>query len=199
MRWENSSPNKIKGEQVKMAKWAEVSYLYEYDCKAYHRRLPKITDEHIKPNQLKMKISVATQVFSETYGKAMIDCYQKNQLPYDFNGTAQILLFFNDLFDSINGSNHPKNGTLKGSVNKDSSHFVFWEYAIDMLSKMDFINITNGNVDNASTVLKKFEATIRGYAELTRICFRANITHVSIRYSCNHKKLYFELIATRWF
>lgn len=181
-RWDISSSHKINEKKPKLASWTHVSTLYRKDIKGCYRRLPKITDEHISPDKLKMKVSVATQVFSETFGKVMIESCDRKQSPEEFIDTAQILLFFNDLFDSLNGSNHPQNNTLKGSVNESSLHFAFWDYALAMLTKMDFITKSTGDVNNKSTVLKKCESTIRGYAEITEICLNANMTDVSLRY-----------------
>lgn len=181
-RWNSPILNNNDEEKAKFASWSHVSDLYDLDCQGNYRRLRKITPEHIKPNKLKMKVSVATQVFSKTYGTFMMECCEQEQLPTNYSDTAQILLFFNDLYDSINGSNEPENDTLKGSVNEDSDHFQYWEYALKMLSKMNFIDKETNEVNNASTVLKKFESTIRGYIEIASKCLNLKMDDVPIRY-----------------
>lgn len=165
-----------------VASWEDVKALYELDRTGCHRFLPKITEQHIKPTKLKMKVCVATEVFSQTYGTVMLHCVEKEQIPAKSSGTAQLLLFINDLFDSLNGSGPVQIADLKGSIDENSVHFVFWEYALLMLSKMNFIDKTTGNINTRSTVLKRIESTIRGYQEVTRICFNLNINEVSLRY-----------------
>lgn len=179
-RW-NISQSKSSGSE-RTASWDDVQNLYELDQTGCHRFLPKITDQHMKPTKLKMKVCVATQVFSQTYGTVMLHCVEKKQLPAKSSATAQILLFFNDFFDSINGSGPAQMGSLKGSINKDSVHFVFWEWALFMLAKMNFIDKTTGRINSRSSVLNKIKSTIKGYQEVTRICLNNNIEEVPLRY-----------------
>lgn len=112
-----------KNEQERSASWADVEDFYDYNRKGTQRLLDKIHDEHIKPVKRKMKVDIAAQVFSRSYGRAMRICSDKKQLSRDFTGTADILCFFNDVFDSLNGGGVPKPNTLIGSINKSSYHF----------------------------------------------------------------------------
>lgn len=182
-RWHQSTP-KIYGTQ-QVASWDDVQRLFELDRIGCHRSLPKITDEHMKPAKLKMKVSVATQVFSQTYGTVMIASAKSKRMPDRSIGTGQMLLFINDLFDSINGSGPAEMGSLKGSVNEYSVHFAFWEWVLFMLAKMNYIDKTTGYVNCRSTVINKLESTIRGYQNVTRICLNKNVEEVSLRYFKN--------------
>lgn len=167
--------------EVKTATWDDVSDLYAFNLKASVPLLNKIHDEHINPQKDKMKVDKATQVFSESFGTVMLNCSKKNLLPRDFSSTAQILLFFNDLFDSMNGFGSPKEESLKGSIDQSSIHFVYWEYALSMLKEMEWIDKTSGRVSNRAKVLHKYQSTIKGYMEIIRICFSLNMSHVSLR------------------
>lgn len=100
-RWSSTDSNSINGKEGLKASWDDVKDLYY--LRGSKRLLLKIYPEHINPERLKMKVSTATQVFSQTYEKVMLHCSQMKQLR-DCSGTAQILMFFNDLFDSMNGS-----------------------------------------------------------------------------------------------
>lgn len=179
-RW-NVLTGKVYGKE-QVASWDDVQRVYDLDRLGCPRLLPKISDEHIKPQKLKMKVCVATQIFSQTYSTVMQTFAEKKLIPESSCATAQLLLFFNDLFDSANGSGPSQSGTLKGSINKDSSHFAFWEWALFMLPKMNFIDKLTGNVNSRSTVFDKIQSTIRGYEEVTRICLNNNIEEVSLRY-----------------
>lgn len=188
-RWKRSKNVNIHKEQF--ASWDHILALYSLDSGSTRRLVPKITEEHVRPSKLKMKVSVATQVFSATCAKVMLLLAEQKALPTNVCGTAEILYFFNDLFDSMNGSQTSQNETLRGSVNEHSPHFEFWEYALSMLSKMSFIEKTTGNSNNRSTILKKFQSTIRGYVEITKICMNLNMVNVAIRYQINFSKVAF--------
>lgn len=150
----------------RVASWRDVKDLYDFSRKSSQLLLPKIHDEHIKPIKMKMKVCIATQVFSRSYGRAMQTCSNLKQLPRDFTGTANLLHFFNDVFDSLNGGGIPKKNSLIGSISESSDHFEFWNYAVDMLKKMKFTDL-NGRKDS-SKVLSDYIVTIKGLSELTR-------------------------------
>lgn len=184
-RWSISGINlkkTVKGQRIRVAKWDHVERLYSQSLKGSTKLLPKISAEHINPNRSKMKVSVATQVFSETYGTTMLKFVDSQLLTKDYSDTAEVLLFFNDLFDSINGSSEYDDDNLKGPVTENSMHFAFWDYALDMLSKMKFYDKKTGKVTNRTAVLKHFESTIKGYIEICRKCLNLNMTEISIRY-----------------
>lgn len=164
------------------ATWDDIVDVYKFDSMGSQKLLKKITDEHIQPNKLKMKVSVAVQVFSQSYGNVMQYFSKQKCFPKDCSGTAQVLLFFNDLFDSLNGSGDPQTDSLFGSVNENAIHFVFWDYALSVLSKMSFIDKITKKANNRSSVILKFMSTIRGYIELTRICLNMNMKNVALRY-----------------
>lgn len=195
-RWNiSNSTSKTTGRQ-QIASWADVENLYQIDRTGFHRLLPKITEQHINPTKLKMRVCVATQVFSQTYGTVMLHCAENQQLPSKSSATAQILLFFNDLFDSLNGSGPTQTGSLEGSINEHSVHFVFWEYALTMLAKMKFVDKDTGKINTRSSVLYKIQSTIKGYQEIARICLNLNMKDVSLRY---FKKIYKNLFVKKWF
>lgn len=112
----------------------------------------------------------------------MTDFVERKIIDASALSTAKLLMFINDLFDSANGSGPTQIGTLKGSISKDSIHFAFWEWALYMLSKMDFIDKVTGDVNSNSTVIKKIQSTIKGYQEVAKICLNHNIEQVSLRY-----------------
>ncbi|XP_037049980.1 uncharacterized protein LOC119084205 isoform X2 [Bradysia coprophila] len=170
---------------IQIAAWDDINQLYRMDIRAVRSVLPKLTDEHLKPNKLKMKVSVATQVFSNTCGTVMLECVDNGKVPEDFATTARFILFVNDLFDSINGCDKYPVDSLKSAVTPMSIHSEFWEYALVMLENMFFVDKGTGERNNRSSVLKKFESTIRGYQDVARTCFQAGIPKLEIRYHVN--------------
>lgn len=152
-------------ERMRLASWIDVYNFYEDNKKASVNLIPKIVDEHITTVGMKMKVSYATQVFSQTFGKAMLSYSKEKNLPY--SGTGQILLFWNDVFDSINC--HGIGTDLKSGVTATSIHKNFWDYALIMISKMQFVDKDTGKVNNRSNILYNFRSTIEGYKELSRL------------------------------
>lgn len=177
-RWCSSDSNSMNKKEVLTASWDDVSDLY---LKGSKKLLPKITPEHINPDKLKMKVSTATQVFSQTYGKVMLHCSEKKQLPRDCSGTAQILMFFNDLFDSLNGSCVTVN-ELKAPITESSVHFQYWDYALGMFSGMIFIDKITGKASNRSKNVQNWQSTVRGYYELSKKCLSLGMTEIALRY-----------------
>lgn len=184
-RWSISEidPNKkVKRQTARSAKWDHVDRLYRLSLQGSTKLLPKISAEHIRPTRSKMKVSVATQIFSETYGKMMLKYTSNRILPKSYSDTAEVLLFFNDLFDSMNGSCEYDDDSLKGPVTENSIHFAYWNYALSMLSEMNWYDKTTRKLTNRTAVLKHFQSTIKGYIEICRKCLNLNMTEISIRY-----------------
>lgn len=178
-RWDSSmnvAENWINKKEL-VASWNDVSDVYSRVTK---KLLPKITPEHIEPNKLKMKVSVATQVLSKTFGTVMLNCLEKGLVRRDCEGTAQVLMFFNDVFDSINGFTQTTN-QLKSPVTKTSVHFNFWDYALRKLSEMKFINKTSGKSSNRTKNIQNWQSTIRGYAELSKKCLSLGMSEIALR------------------
>ncbi len=170
----------VKRQKLRSASWDHVDRLYRYSLKSSTKL--QITEEHIKPKKSKMRVSLATQIFSQTCGSIMLKYANNGILSKKCSDTAEILLFFNDLFDSVNGSIEYDSDQLKGPVADGSLHFSFWNYALCMLSEMKFYDKATGKVTNRTSVLKHFASTIKGYIEVSRKCMNLNISQIGIRY-----------------
>ncbi|CAG9129821.1 unnamed protein product [Plutella xylostella] len=90
-----------------------------------------------------MKVKYATQVFSRTVATNMGYLAEKEIIPKECEETADVLLFFDNLFDSINGSfeNYTKRRgkTLLGPVTPKSEHSKVWSQAKKVLRTMKFV------------------------------------------------------------
>lgn len=172
-----NSQNKVE----KVASWDDVTEFYAYNQKGMNQLLTKVTDEHIEPKKKKMKVNVAVQVFSRTFGTTMRYCSEKKQLPWDFTGTADILLFFNEVFDSLNGGCSPSmQNSLIGGVHQQSYHFTFWKYAFQMIKNMRFVS-KDPETQERSRVLNDYVLTINGLTEITKRLLNLNVESVSLR------------------
>ncbi len=182
-RWDIKNSKRSDDDKTTYtASWDHVVAVFDKDVKASERLLKKVNDEHINPNKLKMKVCVATQIFSQRFGNVTLQFSEQGLIKKESVNTAQVLLFMNDLFDSLNGSEEPQPDSLLGSINEKSIHFVYWEYALRMLSKMTFIDKETGKRNNRSSVIFKFMSTVRGYIEITKMCLNLGMNEVALRY-----------------
>ncbi|CAB3252444.1 unnamed protein product [Arctia plantaginis] len=139
---------KIGGEE-KTAKWEHVFQLYKEDP-AYQgiRLMPKLTDKHVVPEKIaKMKVKCASQLFSQSVSVNMGYLASKGIISKDCKETADLFLFLDNLFDSLNGShkNSKKRSgkPLLGPVTPSSGHHKIWREAKEVLKTMKFVT-SNG-------------------------------------------------------
>lgn len=185
----------IRNQPARRASWNHVKKFYHWANGGSTKLLEKITHEHIEPDKDKVKVSNATQVFRKTFGDLML----KYELLHNSSDTEEILLFFNDVFDSVNGSSNAFGNALKTAVSEKSIHFAFWEYALCMLSKMHFIEtvenkksrkdprkvVVTERESKRTRVIQNWQSTILGCMELSRRCFNLKMTNISLRYTKN--------------
>lgn len=80
--------------------------------------------------------------------------------------TAEIILFFDQLFDSVNGHTLKPEKLLRVAVSDNSPHFAFWKKAIKRLRNMRFVNQKDKNPITRSTILNDWISTIQGFRKL---------------------------------
>ncbi|KAL5242671.1 hypothetical protein ACI65C_010081 [Semiaphis heraclei] len=95
-----------------------------------------------------MRVSIAAQVFSHRVAstmRLMADFAPQNTLS-NAKGTANLCMFMDLLFDSVNGSTirSVDGKPLKCAIKDGSSHIAFWHEAIKVLESMRFVNKTSG-------------------------------------------------------
>lgn len=79
--------------------------MYNLDKTKQFRLTPKLSNEHIYPNNFqKMKVKLATQVFSHSVAVAMHTYINFNVIPKEATTTANFIKKMNDLFDLLNSS-----------------------------------------------------------------------------------------------
>ncbi|XP_026675297.1 uncharacterized protein LOC113465206 [Ceratina calcarata] len=96
------------------AKWDDVVTAYKIDLSSGRlRRLPRITEGHVIPDKInKMKVIHAARILSYSMALAITYMAQHNESDssglYTMRttafGTGEIINFFDELFDSINGN-----------------------------------------------------------------------------------------------
>lgn len=86
--------------------------MFEIDQKTPLRKAPALTSNHVDPNTaLKMKVSLAVQVFSHTTSAALSS--MEDVLSPTSANTANTLRLFNDIFDFCNSRSLSEIGTRR--------------------------------------------------------------------------------------
>ncbi|KAJ8914634.1 hypothetical protein NQ315_015372 [Exocentrus adspersus] len=105
----------------KRASWTHIEHAYNIDKSNNIRMMRKIHDLHVVRHKIKkMKVSIAAQIFSATVASAIKYCALSGikstdglyQLDISALDTAELLLIFNNLFDSVNGSSAKCRGKI---------------------------------------------------------------------------------------
>ncbi|KAL0859098.1 hypothetical protein ABMA27_010940 [Loxostege sticticalis] len=151
----------------KVAKWSDIVEVYKADCEVGDiRMLHKLTDEHVIPEKIKkMKVKNCTQTLSEKTA-AMLNYSSKFGTHADgtpvsstMGSTAEAVLFWDRLFDSVNGSRGGSApGKMRGPVKEVagvSRHVEFWQEAIRTLNNISFVE--------PNTTQRKYVPSLRNW------------------------------------
>ncbi|CAG2061725.1 unnamed protein product, partial [Timema podura] len=132
----------------KISKWSYVEQLFELDQQQPYRfrSCPKLSKFNVDKKYIKkMKVSGAAQVLSHHAATSMRQIAERPSVgrPYmnpEATDTADLLLFFDELFDSVNGvllvSRDGK--PLRTALTQNSPHLPFWDRAMTTLRSMEF-------------------------------------------------------------
>ncbi|CAI6343188.1 unnamed protein product [Macrosiphum euphorbiae] len=132
--------------------------------------LPRLTDQHIVRDKIaKMKVKYVTQVFSQRVSSTMNFLASRNIIGTDAADTAFICLFFDKLFDSLNGSfDKVTDGKIyRTAVKKNSIHHTVWAESLKVLSTMSFV-LENGRKKSVPTI-QNWMTTIRSFKTLSKL------------------------------
>ncbi|KAJ8910968.1 hypothetical protein NQ315_003661 [Exocentrus adspersus] len=136
----------VKDSEIKTAKWEHIQRLYECDsgpgAPGEFRTLNHLTDEHIYAGK---NAKNEAQIFSSRLASTLrlVSAVGQNEIlgPGNPLDTAQLLLFVDKMFDSVNGSTkNPRKGKVfRCGISQESPHVSFWkEEALPMLHSMEY-------------------------------------------------------------
>ena len=146
-----------------VASWKDIRILYEKDSVLSIRCCPKLTDKHLNPNGFqKMKEKLATHVISHTVAAAILTYVSLNALPPSATGTAEFLLKFDEIFDSLNSSNLNSPEPHRRAMSASSVHKEFIPQAINFVQSLKVMNVATGeDVTNKLRCIKGFQITLQ--------------------------------------
>ena len=116
----------LKNSKGEFIKWDYLVKLHELQSREQLRCANKLTDKHINFENQKMKVNLATQLFSNSVAKSLKFCREILQNP-DFVGseaTEEFVKLMNDIFDFFN-SKSPRQFLLQGPMSEKNKHV--WE------------------------------------------------------------------------
>ncbi|XP_063893678.1 uncharacterized protein LOC135117720 [Helicoverpa armigera] len=158
---------------TKTAKWSHLKLLLN-ENPGYKgvRLIPKLTEYHVNPLKMnKQKVKFASQIFSRTVASNMGYLADKNILPTECKDTADLLLFMDNIFDSVNGSQQKNKNAkpLLGPATPNSAHHKIWLEGVQIFKSMKFVasdgkkqsipSVTNWvwTLNGVQTLLKKLQ------------------------------------------
>ncbi|XP_045496719.1 uncharacterized protein LOC123695064 [Colias croceus] len=171
----------MKGKEC-IAKWDHIVALYNR-APGYKgvRLVPKLTAQHVLPDKIpKMRVKHCTQVFSKSVGVAIGFMAESGATDKDCLDTADLLMLFDDLFDSVNGSySQVREGKIyRSAVTPTSPHHKLWNESLPILKSMKFINGYNqGVVPSLSSWVK----TIEGFKAVAKHLSSKGINSLLLR------------------
>ncbi|CAH2989328.1 unnamed protein product [Chilo suppressalis] len=151
----NKNLHFVKDDVQKTAKWSHLQLLNK-ENPGYKgiRLIPKLTENHVNPEKInKMKVKYASQIFSRTVASNMGYLADKGILPEACKDTADLLLFMDNIFDSVNGS-YKKNKFAKpllGPATEHSVHNKTWAEGKNVFKSMKF-KTSAGKEESVPTV-----------------------------------------------
>lgn len=103
------------------------------------------------------------------------------RLSQNADGTAEIILFFDELFDSFNGK---KGQGLSSIINTNSNHIAFWQEAINKLRRMQYVEKESHNLirRNSPKCLRNWIWTIQGATHLWNILSENGFSSLNLKY-----------------
>ena len=154
----------------KVASWKDVITLYDLDTKNPIRCCPKLTKQHIAPNNFeKMRVKLATQVMSHTVSSAMLMAISGNVLPAYAAGTAEFLARFDEIFDCLNSSSFKSQKPRNRPITSKSDHCQFMDQMCSFVKSLKVRDVVTGkDVTNTLKCLKALEMTLNATTMLWR-------------------------------
>lgn len=126
--------------------WAYIVKLHELQSREQLRCANKLSDKHVYFQNQKMKVHLATQLFSNSVAKSLKFCREVLNHP-DFEGseaTEEFIKIMNDCFDVFN-SKSPRQILLQGPMSEENKHI--WMPFLDKTTNY-VSGLTNQNGDS---------------------------------------------------
>lgn len=156
----------------RVAKWSHIVDTYLLDSRTgKYRVMYKLTDYHVLPHKIhKLNVSKAAQVFSQKTAATvrLISSSRNPEFKISDGGldTAIFLVFFNYLFDSVNGGIGAQPLLLRrmAPTQRKCVHLRIWNRALPFIKSISFIKVNSDQSEQLRPdVIRKWEVTLNGF------------------------------------
>ena len=147
----------------KTALWSDVKAFFDKEQKLAIRTAPKLTPKHINPPQFaKMKVKLATQVFSHSVSAGIATYVALCGLPSRAVGTAELLSKFDKIFDCCNSLSFKDSKIARQPLTASSPHLQEMQEGFNFGKSIKVLNSSTGD-DHTSKLrcLKGWCITLR--------------------------------------
>lgn len=122
-----------------VVKWQYVEALFKFDMSQKIKLAPRLTEKHILlPCFSKMKVKLASQVFSHSVASAIDLLANLGKLPQEAGITAKFIAEINDLFDCFN-SRYTDSVPLRRRMTGSSDHVRILNKTLTTLSELEIL------------------------------------------------------------
>ncbi|VEN51003.1 unnamed protein product, partial [Callosobruchus maculatus] len=151
---------------------------YSHDKTKQHRLAPKLTDDHIYPNNFqKMKVKLACQVLSHSVAAGMQTYIEKNVLPVEASTTAAFIQKMDDLFNLLNPSNFENCQAFMGT----EKQLQLIEESYNMFENMEVLNHEGKSMRKQLKFISGWKLTLKSLLELWKILKEKNYKYLFTR------------------
>ena len=152
----------------KVASWKDVIAFFDKEQNLAIRTAPKLTPKHISPPPFaKMKVKLATQVFSHSVAAGINIYVALNGIAPKATGTAEFLSLFDKIFDLCNSSSFKDSKICRRPMTSSSPHLQEIEKALEFIKSIKVINsVTGEDRTNYLKCLKGWCITLKAISDL---------------------------------
>jgi hypothetical protein len=168
----------------KMASWKDLIMMYSHLKNKNLRICPKLTDKHIHPtNFQKMKVKLASQVFSHTVSASMeLYVESNNWLPRSALGTALFFQMINNLFDLFNSSHLQHANPYKRAYNNDKTQATLLDNCVNTFKNLRMRTVSaDTDVTKLNKCFKGLLQSIEALKQLYKYFLSKQITGILTR------------------
>lgn len=154
----------IDGKKIS---WQYIRDFYEMDKKFPVKAAHKLTDSHIYPtNFQKMKVKLATQVFSYSVHVGMSFYIRFGSLPMEATDTAKFVNTMDQLFDVLNSSQTFSSKKYNAAFKGTSLQLDFLKGCLSLFEKLEVRDRNNSNITKKMKFIKSIKISINSVVNL---------------------------------
>lgn len=176
----------------KVISWQYIKAFYDNDKNFPIRAAHKLTESHINPSNFeKMKVKLATQIFSHSVYVGMTCYIRFGYLPAEAAETADFVERIDKLFDILNSSQTSSSKKYNAAFKGETYQI---EFLTDCLSFFNKLEVRNKNMKNITKSIKcikcmkiSINSSIVNYLIIYEllpiliICLLKNLTRIVLR------------------